>query len=125
MILKTVFPYSHFQWLKLHSFPNRSGVHLSKRVSQVQISFLNPHLLVGQLYQVRRPFDVLCVMFRMIIQFHQYKCGDGTNAQKQGVVMNLYNRAQSLITKSTDWKKDFYLICSLKMTILYCSYKKH
>ena len=73
MILKTVFPYSHFQWLKLHSFPNRSGVHLSKRVSQVQISFLNPHLLVGQLYQVRRPFDVLCVMFRMIIQFHQYK----------------------------------------------------
>ena len=26
--------------------------------------------------------------------------------QKQGVVMNLYNRAQLLITKSTDWKKE-------------------
>ena len=26
--------------------------------------------------------------------------------QKQRVVMNLYNRAQSLITKSTDWKKE-------------------
>ena len=26
--------------------------------------------------------------------------------QKQGVVMNLYNRAQLLVTKSTDWKKE-------------------
>ena len=26
--------------------------------------------------------------------------------QKQGVMMNLYNRAQSLITKLTDWKKE-------------------
>ena len=25
---------------------------------------------------------------------------------EQGVVINLYNRAQSLITKSTDWKKE-------------------
>ena len=29
-----------------------------------------------------------------------------SNEQKQGVVMNLYNRAQSLITKSTDFKKE-------------------
>ena len=29
-----------------------------------------------------------------------------SNEQKQGVVMNLYNRAQSLIAKSTDWKKE-------------------
>ena len=28
-----------------------------------------------------------------------------SSKRKQGVVMNLYNRAQSLITKSTDWKK--------------------
>ena len=49
-----------------------------------------------------------------------------SNGQKQGVVMNLYNRAQSLITKLTDWiKKDFYLTCSLKIIILDGSYKKH
>ena len=29
-----------------------------------------------------------------------------SNEQKQSVVMNLYNRAQSLITKSTDWIKE-------------------
>ena len=29
-----------------------------------------------------------------------------SNEQKQGVVINLYNRAQSLTTKSTDWKKE-------------------
>ena len=52
MILKTVFPYSRFQQLKLQSFPNQSGVHLGKRVSLEQISFFNPHLLVGQLCQV-------------------------------------------------------------------------
>ena len=29
-----------------------------------------------------------------------------SNEQKQGVVINLYNRAQLLTTKSTDWKKE-------------------
>ena len=52
-----------------------------------QISFLNPLLLVRQLYQV------------FYHSAHSIK-------QKQGVVINLYNRAQSLITKSTDWKKE-------------------
>ena len=32
-----------------------------------------------------------------------------SNEQKQGVVINLYNRAQSLTTKSTDWKKKSFL----------------
>ena len=45
--------------------------------------------------------------------------------QKQGIKMNLQNQTQSLITKSTDWIKGFYLICSLKMIILNGSYQNH
>ena len=33
-----------------------------------------------------------------------------SNEQKQGVVINLYNRAQSLTTKSTDWKKEKFSV---------------
>ena len=29
-----------------------------------------------------------------------------SNKQKQSVAMNLYNRAQSLVAKLTDWKKE-------------------
>ena len=36
-----------------------------------------------------------------------------SNEQKQGVVINLYNRAQSLITKSTDWKKEKSFLCHM------------
>ena len=66
MILKTVFSYSRFQYLKLQSFPNQSGVHLSKFVSLEQISspklrkrFVDDTFVIMQTNEVNRFFDHL------------------------------------------------------------------
>ena len=47
-------------------------------------------------------FSILPIHTNRYLNYHSAH----SNEQKQGVVINLYNRAQLLITKSTDWKKE-------------------